>query len=77
VTDCSLLYLLLLFALEICSDWEVGVSQTVQVVAGLHERGIDTGHAMCREGIAESCEGFKSCTCYVNCELIIKAAWVQ
>ena len=55
---------------------EVGVSQTVQVVAGLHERGIGTGHAVCREGIAESCEGFKSCTPAAAIS-IVKAAWVQ
>ena len=32
------------------------MSQAVQVVAGLYERGMGTGHGVCREGIAESCE---------------------
>lgn len=49
-----------MLALEFCSDQMVGVSQAVQMVAGLYGGGICTGHSMCREGITEICEGFIS-----------------
>lgn len=45
----------------------VSISQEVQVVTGLYERGMGTGRTVRREGTAESCEGFKSS--YLQCQL--------